>query len=73
MPWRGVCDVPLMRKWYAVNEDVVCRGGRCDMPWTVSYGVWQDADRNIVAQHAPAQDIVPAVLSCYATMVVYYI
>lgn len=43
------------------------------MPWTVSYGVWHDADRNIVAQHAPAQDIVPAVLSCYATMVVYNI
>ena len=43
------------------------------MPWMVSYAVGHDADRNIVAQHAPVQDIVPAVLSCYATMVVYYI
>lgn len=43
------------------------------MPWMVSYAVGHDADRNNVAQHAPAQDIVPAVLSCYATMVVYYI
>ena len=43
------------------------------MPWTVSYGVGHDADRTIVAQHAPAQDIVPAVWSCYATMVVYNI
>lgn len=43
------------------------------MPWMVYYGVGHDADRNNVAQHAPAQDIVPAVLSCYATMVVYNI
>lgn len=43
------------------------------MPWMVSYGVGHDADRNNVAQHDSAQDIVPAVLSCYATMVVYNI